>query len=348
MIIPERADYYRGMGRKEIGISNFHEHETMPGSPIGKRTGHHFMHPSQYIRNTWQLIGRGMKYIMYFRWTILDSKFERGYFLKKKDGMYASPHLLALEENNLFLSKYGHLFYEAEVPKRKIAILDPQLSYLQTFWENNSPDLKFCSHPAQPDVFRENIGMHRLLTKMNYVTDFIPEEYIREGVLREYKVLILAGTWYLSSDVVKIIEKWLKEGGFLIAVGDKTGKFDEFGNEVNVMEKFSKIGDNRVLWVRKGYPTQLGYGWSPKFSSGGVTREKRILDFLSSVVGIEKEVSFEPAGIEESIDVEILEHPEYRLYILINRQKDIKVGLPMFKVRIKAEKNYKNIFVVSP
>lgn len=60
-------------------------------------------------------------------------------------------------------------------------------------------------------------GCHHMLLDMHINSDFINGEYIRKGLLSRYKVLMLPCSYIISEEVAGEIEKFVRNGGIVIA-----------------------------------------------------------------------------------------------------------------------------------
>ncbi len=61
------------------------------------------------------------------------------------------------------------------------------------------------------------LGAHRALYERNYIVDFIHAKEFDEGVLDQYRVLVLTMPYLLNARVAERIREWVRAGGVLIA-----------------------------------------------------------------------------------------------------------------------------------
>ncbi|MCK5241894.1 beta-galactosidase [bacterium] len=60
-------------------------------------------------------------------------------------------------------------------------------------------------------------GMHLALYENSHVVDFVHPKEVVAGILKNYRILLLAMPMYLEPEILDIIKQWVKDGGTLIA-----------------------------------------------------------------------------------------------------------------------------------
>jgi len=131
--------------------------------------------------------------------------------------------------NSKLLEGVGKIFTDFQWRKNDVAIYYSYDSMLLNFAfgkETKSGEI----HPSGPlhDYFYSRQGAQYLLEELLWQYEFLAQEQIAKGKLKEYKVLLLPKIIAMSDIEVTALKNFLKTGGKLIA-DDMPGLYDELG-----------------------------------------------------------------------------------------------------------------------
>lgn len=158
---------------------------------------------------TWAVIARGCKGLNYFKWDPIPAGVEStGYGMANFDGT-STPRAEVAGAIAKILDQEKETFLEAQPFRAEVAILYnvySQLSLAQALGQEveNIPALSL-------------MGFYRALFEKNIPVDFIHVRQVENGELQQYKLLYLPFSITLPEDAYIEIEKFVQNGGTVIA-----------------------------------------------------------------------------------------------------------------------------------
>jgi beta-galactosidase len=93
------------------------------------------------------------------------------------------------------------------------------------------------------------LGYHTALYKHNYVVDFVHPSEVIQGILKNYKVLIVPFPYALNKETCGEIEAWVRKGGVIIGEANFAGWNMEGGHHEKVIPGY---GLHQMFKVREG------------------------------------------------------------------------------------------------
>jgi len=152
-----------------------------------------------------------------------------GFGLCRRDG---KPTDRAREAGNIgkSLQRWAFIFKKANVPRRSVAILVNDVSYIFALGTGESYSFNHMgvSTKAVQHIKCSIEGIYKTLWNMGVYPDFLPSSKVEEGDLKGYKVAILPFPIALSDVVARGLREFVKEGGILISEACP-GRFGEYG-----------------------------------------------------------------------------------------------------------------------
>ena len=94
------------------------------------------------------------------------------------------------------------------------------------------------------------LGAMKLCDYSKYTWNVVPEQELTEERAAKYKVLLLPNVFYVSAELKKVLEGFIKAGGTLIS-SFETGLYDKDGNRKDNYELSSLFGCNYIETVEK-------------------------------------------------------------------------------------------------
>jgi beta-galactosidase GanA len=168
-------------------------------------------------RFTWQAIGQNVKSIQYWNWRPHIGGVEvGGHGFTERDGTPTDRSMRAGNISKL-LNQRAEWFLSAGMPRAHIAILDSEVSRIIAMGEG-----------SDRLVFESQVGAYGLFKSQGYYVEFVNEDEIQQGVLQNYKLLVVPFAYAMHTATGQAIKQWVGEGGFLFA-GLWCGAKDGFG-----------------------------------------------------------------------------------------------------------------------
>ena len=183
--------------------------------------GSTFEKPSAYTpRGTdisatlYHALARGLRGLIFWEWQSWRSgMFEPGEFsLRNPTDCGPTERSNAAEQFGAFLEKYKPNLAKLQPPQPKIAILHS----MDQFGADAllySPNIPVKRH------FQAAFACHQTLAKAGIPVDFITESQLPEGVLKQYRILILPQVRMIASSTAAVIEEFVRSGGAVWADG---------------------------------------------------------------------------------------------------------------------------------
>ncbi len=108
------------------------------------------------------------------------------------------------------------------------------------------------------------LGYHKALYEHNYVVDFVHPKEIENGILSNYKVLLVPFPYLLNEKICVELERWVKKGGVLIGESYFAGWNLEHGHHEKIvpgygLHKVFKARQGVVEPASEGLVTRIGF-----------------------------------------------------------------------------------------
>lgn len=227
---------FQRLGYDELAFAVDHARAELPGVPIHfAETGVKFVMgetvqrtAADFNRVYWPAVVRGVRALYLSSWF---APWDRGTF----DGYWL------WDGDRARLTETGA---EAARLARSIRTLAPVLNTAKPF------GLQTAVLFPRTDVWQSGgvasmhalYGAYRLANQLGYPTDIICWRDLTAERLASYRLLILPGAQHLQPEAASAIERWVREGGTLVA-DMRCGHFDPYGHEQRSMEALFGIED---------------------------------------------------------------------------------------------------------
>ncbi len=215
--------------------------------------------PETHVSAFWMQFARGVKGRYFFHWKPGDTFFQRFTY---PDGS-VEPGLYALQDAFSQVEKHKDLLANATLVPAQVALL-----------HSMSTNLHQCGdYVPGADVSTITQCLYRKHIPYQYVT----EEDVANGGLKNFKALITVGTINISDQLLTRIEEFTTRGGHVLA-NTRFAEFDEYGRK-------------REVYPPKWFGARAA-GWhrSDRTKLGTMTLERTAVDHFKTPVDVKVEL----------------------------------------------------------
>ncbi len=168
-------------------------------------------------------LARGLHGVIFWEWQSWRSGvFEPGEFsLRNPSDGGPTERSEAAAQFGAFVEKYRPYLAQLQPPRPQIAILHSMDQFAtDSLLSSSSPNVHVPRH------FQAAYACHQALAKAGHQADFITEAQLSEGILKQYRALILPHVRVIAPSTAAAIEEFVRNGGAVWADG-RCGVFDK-------------------------------------------------------------------------------------------------------------------------
>ncbi|HHE74874.1 MAG TPA: hypothetical protein ENL37_07290, partial [Desulfobacteraceae bacterium] len=227
--------------------------------------GFRFDKPEESYQGVWEEAAHGLAARILWVWS-----FPWGYWSNEGSSCRNPAGLLSASKAMLDTQRLAPEIHAVSRTPGQIAIMDSLVSRAFAFKENidTMHDLYDTLHSCQTPV------------------RFITEKQLRNGLYKQYRVIMVPAVRYLEADLIAPLQQFVKEGGKLLLIGD-CFKLDQYGREINVPAELQSntLAISSASWTDKDKRLQY---FDKLLTKAGVQRPVRVEDGNGKLVdGIE-------------------------------------------------------------
>jgi hypothetical protein len=227
------ADWFHRIGRKRFYNSEYTFHKYQKTND--------FVFSTLFRRDLWHGTSNGQVGFQIYPWYWAHVPFFESYAVMESDGR---PRTMLWELKN-FIKKSGEwsdIVVKGECMKRA------EVAFL---WSETSRRHQMDSLEGSPPFIGEINGFEVLLRNLHFEREVLTESEIeKEGVPENIKLLILPGSVYYEPSVYKKFEEFVKRGGWIFAVNNEGGYYDNRGQENFTLFHLSRTVPQKVMQTR--------------------------------------------------------------------------------------------------
>lgn len=189
------------------------------------QAGTTYYHRKQYTPSAedithalWHSLGRGVKGVLFWEWQAWrSSMMEVGEFsLRRATDGGPTERSEAAAAFGRALEAHTEVFRSVNRPRSEIAIFySIDNSSFKALQKRGKPFLEEIEHEHTFAAY----GCYKALNRANLAVDFVTEEQVAEGILKNYRVLYLPQVELMSARTAIALRKFVERGGFLWADG---------------------------------------------------------------------------------------------------------------------------------
>lgn len=177
--------------------------------------------PEEIQRLSWSVLARGAKGVMYWGWRPDISTMETvSLGVMERDGSSTDRYDM-LKDFTASVKKMGKDLVNARAPKSSVAVLYNLDGIIQegfvSLARSNSPIVSM-KHQYYKDSL-SLLGCYKLCMKLGIQVDFISQDELQNGKLKEYETLIMPYSISLTKERAQQIEQFIAEGGNVLSDG---------------------------------------------------------------------------------------------------------------------------------
>ncbi len=208
-------------------------HGAVPCMAGEVQAGTTYAHSRQYTpspltmrKEFWQSVATGLNGLIYWQWQAWrGGTFELGDFgLRNASDGAPTERSQEVAAFSTLYKKHQNIFSGLSRQKADIAILVSSDNFIyKMLFQADHPDLPRHANEANDAIF----GCFRALEAANLACEFVSEEQLEDGLLKNYKVLYLPGVELMSEKTAGHIKHFITQGGSIYADG-RTAYLDEY------------------------------------------------------------------------------------------------------------------------
>jgi beta-galactosidase len=194
-------------------------------------------------RWAWLAVSRNAKGLNYYAWLPMSCGYEiSGFGLSNYDGEFNERAIATGNVSKIITENMG-LFLNSKPLESEVGILYNVEAY----------KMLACLRANSADIVRKDIfGIYKAIMDLNVNVDFLHLEDLKNQNLSKYKIIFLPFSIAIDEESAKILTKYVKNGGTLVADG-RLGWMDSNGI---LSEKIPGAGLNEVfgceeLWMKE-------------------------------------------------------------------------------------------------
>jgi beta-galactosidase len=150
-----------------------------------------------------------------------------------------TPWLKSFSKVGKVLQEHSDFLLDAKPSEAEVAIL----------YNPENQVFAWASTGNEKNATNSLLGVHKALYEHNFIVDFIHPKEFKKNILDNYKVLYIPFPYYLSEEICKAIEKWVKNGGVIIGEAYFAGWNSEHDHHEKIIPGY---GLAKVFKVRQG------------------------------------------------------------------------------------------------
>ena len=150
-----------------------------------------------------------------------------------------TPWLKSFSKVGKVLQEHSDFLLDAKPSEAEVAIL----------YNPENQVFAWASTGNEKNATNSLLGVHKALYEHNFIVDFIHPKEFKKNILDNYKVLYIPFPYYLSEEICKAIEKWVRGGGVLIGEAYFAGWNAEHGHHEKIIPGY---GLDKVFKIKQG------------------------------------------------------------------------------------------------
>lgn len=327
------VDWCAGIsGDKQVWCSNWSERETTTG-PVAEQR----YQQARYLRTQfWPAYARGLDGLFLWIWSAAmpDAVQRMNLLDPQADGSLDTiGAVTSVGRLSAFLRRYYPELARFRPRPPRVAVLDPNLTYIATFWEQTDPDAIRGQHRGEHPTFEMYRGAIDVLVDLNLRFTVQTDETTDEQAADEaFALRVATGCDYLPAHIAERLQRWADERRSLV-IDSATGRYNERAQQVDALAGLA--GRSNVLVLTENWATDN-------------TERDRLENWIRTLIPSPHRIVASPAQPGAGPTIDLMEDDDGAELAVITRRGRRGHADDRFTVRIAWARPHGRIRAVDP